>query len=331
MVLREEGLALGANSGNETFGLDAFQGLLGRLNGKSGEALRKEEEARRKVQIKIQQERRLGSLRFVSAGFLRMDEDTIRGRVSLKAEQAEAKVCSKKRKRSEDDQPDPILDSAFKPKKSKKRKRPSVEELAQDILTAIDALEEESPAEKSKSKQKQKKSAGDVKKKPKKRKATPTELEEPQSSREQDGPPGERADAHDELVPQQDAKLNQTKKERRKRKVEKKVERAERRARKEARRMKKARAASERLNNVLQMDPPTENTQTRTKDQRPEPDQSAPTEADGPSDPPVQQLTNPPLRARGRHLIRQRYIQQKNMATLDEKALNEIFMIKARA
>ncbi|KAI5299113.1 telomerase inhibitor [Ascosphaera pollenicola] len=39
----------------------------------------------------------------------------------------------------------------------------------------------------------------------------------------------------------------------------------------------------------------------------------------------------PPRQLKGRHVLRGRYIQSKRMATLDDKSLNEIFMVKAKA
>ncbi|PNS17699.1 Protein pxr1 [Sphaceloma murrayae] len=72
VLLKEDNLGLGASrkkEGAETFGLDQFSGLLGRLNGKSEETLGKEEDARRDVKLRLWADRK-GGLRFVSAGFL---------------------------------------------------------------------------------------------------------------------------------------------------------------------------------------------------------------------------------------------------------------------
>lgn len=319
MVLREEGLALGAKNGNETFGLDAFQGLLGRLNGKSEEILQREQEARRKVQMKIQQERRLGSLKFVSGGFLRMDEEIVQGQVGRKVDQLEGKVSTKKCRRSKDDQPDPGLDSAFNPKRSKKRKRPTMEEMAEGTVAAIDTVEDKALDVKPKLTRKKKNSEDGIESQGKKKSRSRDTLRVEQPSETQGDTYCKEGEANERPIAQESVVSIEAKVERRERKVAKKIERAERRARKEEKRMKKALAASERLNNILQMNIPPQSTQAQNKEQPPG------------LHPSVPHATNPPPRARGRHLIRQRYIQQKNMAAVDEKALNEIFMIKAQA
>src|SRR5215469_12224336 len=112
LLLKDDNLGLGAKRGNaegETFGLDELQTLLGRLNGKSEEVLQKEEEARRDVKLAMYQERRFGTLRFISGGFLEGDN----------IEQAEHKDA----KASETNTPSDV-DPA-----SRKRKRRNIEKL----------------------------------------------------------------------------------------------------------------------------------------------------------------------------------------------------------
>lgn len=59
----------GVNVG-ECTGLDVFQGLLGRLNGKTEAVLEKEQKSRDDLKRSVYAERRWGSLRFVSGGVL---------------------------------------------------------------------------------------------------------------------------------------------------------------------------------------------------------------------------------------------------------------------
>ncbi|KAF2156783.1 hypothetical protein K461DRAFT_234529 [Myriangium duriaei CBS 260.36] len=77
VLLKDDNLGLGASrkkEGAETFGLDQFSGLLGRLNGKDSAVLKKEESNRRDVKLRLYQEGKFGGIRFVSAGFLIGDE-----------------------------------------------------------------------------------------------------------------------------------------------------------------------------------------------------------------------------------------------------------------
>jgi len=73
VLLKDDNLGLGAKIGNQnadTFGLSQFSGLLGRLNGKSEESLKKEEASRRDVELRLYQGRKHGTMNFISAGYL---------------------------------------------------------------------------------------------------------------------------------------------------------------------------------------------------------------------------------------------------------------------
>ncbi|KAK4116517.1 hypothetical protein N656DRAFT_794817 [Canariomyces notabilis] len=76
VVLKDDNLGLGAkrNNGDECTGLDAFQHLLGRLNGKSDEALETERKAREDLKLSLYVERKLGTVRFVKGGWLVGDQ-----------------------------------------------------------------------------------------------------------------------------------------------------------------------------------------------------------------------------------------------------------------
>ena len=70
-----DNLGLGAGQGNglqstQCTGLDAFQDLLGRLNGKSDEELGREQRVRDNLKATFYAESKWGGLRFVSGGFL---------------------------------------------------------------------------------------------------------------------------------------------------------------------------------------------------------------------------------------------------------------------
>ncbi|MCJ1243922.1 telomerase inhibitor [Trapelia coarctata] len=75
VAIKDDNLGLGAKRGSgqgagECTGLDVFQGLLGRLNGKSEAVLEKEQKSRDDLKQALYTERRFGALRFVSGGVL---------------------------------------------------------------------------------------------------------------------------------------------------------------------------------------------------------------------------------------------------------------------
>jgi len=75
VFVKDDNLGLGAKKGSglaegECTGLDVFQSLLGRLNGKDENELIKEQKSREDLKRAIYTERRWGSVRFVKGGFL---------------------------------------------------------------------------------------------------------------------------------------------------------------------------------------------------------------------------------------------------------------------
>ncbi|KAJ4296142.1 telomerase inhibitor [Collariella sp. IMI 366227] len=142
VTLKDDTLGLGAkrNNGDECTGLDAFQHLLGRLNGKSDDTLETERKVREDLKLNLYMERKIGAIRFVKGGWLvgdqvkeTPDENAVEPQseaVSDDAKDSEASSASestepksKKRKADEDAQPDD--EKARKKEKSKKRKTDS--------------------------------------------------------------------------------------------------------------------------------------------------------------------------------------------------------------
>lgn len=79
VVLKDDTLGLGARprnplTGDEPTGLDAFQDLLGRLNGKSDVELVNEQRRREEIKVLSYLERRWKSMTFVPGGFLEKDK-----------------------------------------------------------------------------------------------------------------------------------------------------------------------------------------------------------------------------------------------------------------
>jgi Pin2-interacting protein X1 len=270
VVLRDDNLGLGAQKGRadtDVFGLDMFQGLLGRLNGKSQAELEKEGKVRRDVLLGGIARERYGGTMFVRGGFLVGDkiedvvsveeaERLLQVRLAHERKVEEAKSgmedsSAKKRKRDGEE-------SGKAEKKSKKRKS---------------VVEEEGSEEKEVKKSK--------KEKKKKKKFEITSNDDlPSESTTQDSEPTAKS--------------------------EKKRLKIERRARKEARRIRREQKALKKASTLT--------SSSSSSSSSPEPPSA------------VQAAAQQALSAR--FATRQRYIQQKRMATMDQTALNEIFMIK---
>lgn len=111
-VLKDDNMGLGAkrNQGDECVGLDAFQELLGRLNGKSEESLDEARKKREEANINKYLHRKLGTVRFVFAGYLVGDK------VQALADEL------KREKEVEGKAKDEAATEGKKEKKSKKRK-----------------------------------------------------------------------------------------------------------------------------------------------------------------------------------------------------------------
>ncbi|KAK4144928.1 uncharacterized protein C8A04DRAFT_36279 [Dichotomopilus funicola] len=141
VILKDDTLGLGAkrNNGDECTGLDAFQHLLGRLNGKSDDTLEAERKVREDVKLSLYVERKFGTIRFVKGGWLVGDQvtetpsgeskDVTPDSVSEapqeipESEEDSAPKRSKSKKRKADQDAEPEDDKARKKeRKSKKRK-----------------------------------------------------------------------------------------------------------------------------------------------------------------------------------------------------------------
>lgn len=79
VTLKDDTLGLGARprglADGEPTGLDAFQGLLGRLNGKNDSQLEEEQRKRDDVKLAIYAQRKWQGLSFISGGFLVQDKE----------------------------------------------------------------------------------------------------------------------------------------------------------------------------------------------------------------------------------------------------------------
>ncbi|KAF2842957.1 hypothetical protein M501DRAFT_1005663 [Patellaria atrata CBS 101060] len=283
VVLRDDNLGIGAKRGRETadnFGLNQFQGLLGRLNGKSDAELKKEEGTRRDKELALYQGQRWGFTNFVSGGFLVGDKiERISKREFLE-------VTPKAQVQTESGAVDTSTIS-------KKRKRPSVEDSKDSVK--MEKLEE-----------------GGL-----------------ELSIDERGQIVGSTDS-DTVPAQLSGYTLDEKAEKKKRKLEKRARKEEKRRRKEEKKRRKAKAEKSS----------SDSSEVRSRKGKKNKQQEERTEEKGVSNTAsdisaVTQRTATSQQSltlnfsNGRQVVRQRYIQQKRMASIDPKALKEIFMIKA--
>jgi Pin2-interacting protein X1 len=133
VVLKDDNLGIGAKRGSgleqgECVGLDVFQSLLGRLNGRDEDELAQEQKSREDLKRAIYTERKWGSIRFISGGFLIGDkiQDLIDGEAErirqLAVDSSSGSESSSDSSSASESEatPDPV---PTKQKKSKKSKR----------------------------------------------------------------------------------------------------------------------------------------------------------------------------------------------------------------
>lgn len=300
VTLKDDTLGLGAkrNNGDECTGLDAFQHLLGRLNGKSDEALETEQKARDEVKLSLYMQRKFGVMRFVKGGWLvgdqvkqTPDEAAEEAPDSTEVSEASEPAAVESKKRKADRGSDPEDDKpSKKEKKSKKRKAESEADVDGE---------------------------GGKKKKDKKSKRRRDESEE-------SGEPAvtpETAESPDEADSASDAaKAKKEKKEKKRDKKDKK----DKKEKKEKRRKDKAAAES----GAETGDSISKEKKRRRKDAALE-SSSTPTSADSSLPTPSGSGYSTPVPTSSRYLARSRFIAQKKLAFADSAALNQIFMIKS--
>lgn len=144
VMIKDDNLGLGAKIGSgvghgECTGLDAFKDLLGRLNGKDQDAIKKEQESREDLKRAIYTERRWGSIRFVGGGFLVGDriQHLIDGEAERVRELAAGKADSESNSSDSSDSDEELEPVVETPKKSKKRKLEEREEAPEMFAVKI--------------------------------------------------------------------------------------------------------------------------------------------------------------------------------------------------
>ncbi|KAI1006198.1 hypothetical protein K3495_g2021 [Podosphaera aphanis] len=305
--VKDDNLGLGAKVGSgvghgECTGLDAFKNLLSRLNGKAQDEIDKEQKARDDIRRITYTEKRWGSIRFVSAGFLIGDQ--IQTLIDAEAKRvgglqkdttprsttdSHSEVCSANEGNSTEE----------KPAKTKKRK-----------LRENDLSQTDNPNEKKRKKKKRKRDIDNTedenvlpvgKRETKKaQKARKVKLEGERSNSELEG-----------------------QKKKSKKNEQKDIERSKKDRKKSKEGVTKSKD-SEVLTKKKKKDdksadlPVIEAPETLSKVEI----NSQPTTSTG-------EVGHPKSLMQGRHAVRARNIAQKRLASMDVAALNQIFMIKA--
>ncbi|KAI1366756.1 hypothetical protein F5Y08DRAFT_118237 [Xylaria arbuscula] len=306
--LKDDTLGLGAKirqkQSDECTGLDVFKDLLGRLNGKSEEALEQQRQVRSEIKTNLFVERRYGPMRFVSGGFLVGDQkmqELVDNKAAVapikeesasegseveaaKKEKSKKEKKSKKRKASESEESDPS-DS----KSEKKRKKHS------KVVEEADINEAE--AEESTGKRK------DKKKKKSERSENTQEEEETATPVESEVKRKKSKKSKDAL--QKPALSNGS------------ADISENDASDKARRKEKKREKKRKQADITETSEVASTVQSSTT-----------TPQDSGASTPITTGTSTPQILSARHRARSRNIASKRMAFSDMQALNQIFMVK---
>jgi len=296
--IKDNNLGLGAKIGSgvghgECTGLDAFKNLLGRLNGADEDELEREQKSRDDLRRAIYTERKWGSQRFVSAGFLVGDkiQGLIDGEVERlrKLREGEKSDSSDSDSSSEEEVAPAPLE---KPKKSKKRK---LEEIVEDAWPEVVAVK----VKKSKKRKEEKsfktddaeESAQDLKKKSKKERKSKAEPEEEQDDTE--------------MIRKREKKSKKHRKEKKENSTSDLEDSV-----KDAKKKKKSKREKDKSKDNSQS---STSSQSTTKESTPV---IPPTTASSGTSTPIM---------RGRHVIRSRNIAQKRLAGMDVESLNQVY------
>ncbi|KAK8087935.1 Pin2-interacting protein X1 [Apiospora hydei] len=312
ITLKDDTLGLGAKvrqkQSDECTGLDVFKDLLGRLNGKSDDTIKKEQTLRSEIKTSAYVERKYGLMRFVKGGLLVGDqmsellnkeepvkdeavkEDPVKeeskDQISLAqvptqeddgASKSKKEKKSKKRKAEESESPE---ESDVKKEKKKKR---SKEEPAEEDAANSSTREEERRARKEKKKSKKSKSEETS--------AVDNEEESKSKSKKSKKRKNEATEEADDVSEE----ASDSKKKQKKDKKEKKEKKRKQRDTADS-------SSEEAATTVVTM-------------------------ASTPTATPVESGTSTPQALSTRHFVRSRNIASKRKA-LDAAALAQIFMVK---
>ncbi|KAK8140228.1 hypothetical protein PG984_000294 [Apiospora sp. TS-2023a] len=220
ITLKDDTLGLGAKvrqkQSDECTGLDVFKDLLGRLNGKSDDTIKKEQTLRSELKTSTYVERKFGLMRFVKGGLLVGDqmtdllkkEEPVDVKEDPVKEESKDELCLRQVPAQEDNE-------TSKPKKEKKSKKRKAEE---SESTEEPEVKKEKKSKKSKREEtEEERKARKEKKKSKKAKTEETEDEEKSKSKKSKKRKNEAADEADSVSEEaSDSKKKQKKEKKRK-------------------------------------------------------------------------------------------------------------------
>ncbi|KAK4128956.1 hypothetical protein N657DRAFT_629957 [Parathielavia appendiculata] len=309
VVLKDDTLGLGAkrNNGDECTGLDAFQHLLGRLNGKSDDTLETERKAREDLKRSLYVEKKFGTIRFVKGGWLvgdQVKDSPDEGAVDPQnesdseapksaAEVAEAtEIAPTKPNKGEADEDDARKDDKKRTQEKKSKKRKAESEAEADGESAKEKKDKKSKKRRAEAEEGDGE-ASSTSRRSKKRKDGVKVIEEfaqsPSAAVSEAGGVPDHSDCA--------AETGKAKKE----KKDKKRDKTDKKERKEKKRRKES---------ALETATPTSAESNLTT-------------------PAGSGYSTPVPAGSSRYLARSRFIAQKKMAFADSAALNQIFMIKS--
>ncbi|KAI0523786.1 hypothetical protein F5B22DRAFT_642888 [Xylaria bambusicola] len=306
--LKDDTLGLGAKirqkQSDECTGLDVFKDLLGRLNGKSEEALEQQRQVRSEIKTNLFVERKYGPMRFVSGGFLVGDQ-----KMQELVDNKPATTPVKEEPKSEASEPETMKkEMEKKEKKSKKRKASESEGSDASDSKSGKKRKKRSKADKESESNEAETEKSAKKKKDKKRKRSEHSdkvQEEENSAKQAESEVKRKKSKKSKDVSQQTALSNSSAEI-------SEDDTSEKIRRKEKKRDKKRKQANSAEGSEAIA---TSNS-------------SAVTPQDSGTSTPSNTGASTPQNLSARHLARSRYIASKKMAYSDMQAMNQIFMVK---
>ncbi|KAM0498043.1 hypothetical protein ACHAP8_006494 [Fusarium lateritium] len=296
VVLKDDmkGLGFSKSKEDEVTGLDVFQDLLSRLNGKAEEAIEEDQQNRLAVKTHHFVEQRYGAMRFVYGGLLVGDE----------MKEVEDKATEKKEAETSSEG-DVAMESAPTPKESKKEKK------SKKRKASSDDEEEESPSRDTDSKSK--------KRRKEERKRKETDSDDAKAKKKEKKEKKEKKDksrkkSSAEASDDEDATPSEERSKKRKSKSK-----------------DKSRSPDGSDEEKVKDKKPKKEKKDKKKRKKDEESTSAADSTPAASVPGTGATTpSGTSTPRGsRNFVRSRFIAQKRQAVLDTKALNQIFMVKA--
>jgi Pin2-interacting protein X1 len=296
VVLKDDmkGLGFKKNKEDEITGLDVFQDLLSRLNGKTEDAIEEDQQVRLAVKAHHFVENRYGAMNFVYGGLLVGDE--MKG--------VEEKKDEEQKETTSDE--DVAMENAPTPKESKKEKKSKKRKANDDDEEEESSSRETDSKSKKRRKEERKLKENDTDDAKAKRKKEKKEKKEKSRSKKSTDEGSDNEDGTSEERSKKRKSKSKSKSRSSDDSDEDKVkDKKSKKEKKDKKKRKKEEAASE-----------------STSTQNSTPGASAPgtgiTTPSGTSTP-----------QGSRNFVRSRFIAQKRQAVLDTKALNQIFMVKA--